>query len=1124
MSNAVKKEKASIDLPPKSEQDFPIVGIGASAGGLDAFKRFLKAIPEDSGMAYVLVQHLIPSHESILPDILSRVTKIPVNEISDDIHLAPDNIYVIPANKTLTATDGVLKLTPREKLKTNLTIDVFFRSLAEVHHNLAVGVVLSGTASDGTLGLKSIKENGGFTFAQDQQSAAYGDMPRNAVNAEVVDFVLPPEKIPAKLVEIMHMYKKSGVTPDDLPGKDEVVFKQIILILHQYSKVDFTYYKQTTIRRRIARRMAINKKETLSDYLKFIRKDKAELTALFQDMLIPVTSFFRDPAIFETINNKVFPALLKTKSANKPIRIWVAGCSTGEEAYSLAISLNEFLGEKLAGRQIQLFASDISEAAIAKARIGIYDKVEFENVSNSILKNYFTKNNGSYQVNRQIRDMCVFAVHNFLKDPPFAKIDLLSCRNVLIYMDAFLQKKSLTTFHYALKNTGILLLGKSETCGPASELYSPFFKNEKIYSPKQVANRFIYSLPESPQKKINDKDNKSARNEVQQTDFRKNAESILLSQYTPASVIVNEEMDVVHIHGNISPFLEPPQGRPTFNLLKMAREGLAFELRNALHKAKTSNAAAIKTGIPIKSDAKKMLVDVEIVPLKNTVENYYLILFRKTWIADKKQRTGKNSSAGQIKQDEDFHRIEYLEKELAQNKEDMRSITEDQEASNEELQSANEELLSGSEELQSLNEELETSKEELQSSNEELIIVNQELIDKHDQINTSRIYTEAIIATLREPLVVLDKSLRIKSINTAFSKKFNITEAESEGNFFYEIQNCLFDNSALRGQLEKVVFRRIELNDFEFQINLQPVGEITLLLNARFVITEKNNNQLILLAFEDITERKVAQLLEEAFSESLETKIREKTASLEQTNLQLEQFAHTASHELQEPLRKIVTFSTLLQQEKNQKKPGEIKKYLDKIEVASVRMIKLVNDMLNYASVTHHKMLFEKTDLNIIFKNILSDFELLIGEKKAKIICKQLPSIEAVPFQMNQLFYDLINNALKFSKPGVSPIIHISCKRLVKAKIKSYKNLHEKLVYYEIIFKDNGIGFNQKYAKQIFTMFQRLDASGNYPGTGIGLALCKKIVDNYGGVIYAEAIENMGASFHIILPEYQLPG
>ncbi len=473
--------------PPATKQNFPIVGIGASAGGLDAFKRLLKAIPEDSGMAYVLVQHLDPSHESLLPEILQRVTNIPVHEITEDIHLAPDHIYIIPENKVLTSTDGVLQLAPRDKKVLNLPIDIFFTSLAEVHKEFAVGIILSGTGKDGTRGLKAIKEYGGICIAQSPETAAYDSMPESAVNAGVVDFILSPEEIPEQLLQISSAYLKSDAPkPGKQQGNDDEIFRQILSLIRQHSGVDFTYYKEPTLYRRIARRIAIVKKRNLAGYLEFLSTHVAEQDALFGDLLIPVTSFFRDEETFQALKETVFPLILKNKDGDVPIRIWIAGCSTGEEVYSIAIFLQEFLGAKLRNLKVQIFASDISGKAIKKARTGIYTKADVEMLSAPQLEKYFTKSTNGYEVSKTIRDMCVIAHHNFLKDPPFAKMDLISCRNVLIYMDTFLQQKAFATFHYALKENGFLLLGKSESIGASSDLFTAVAKKEKIFFPASV--------------------------------------------------------------------------------------------------------------------------------------------------------------------------------------------------------------------------------------------------------------------------------------------------------------------------------------------------------------------------------------------------------------------------------------------------------------------------------------------------------------------------------------------------------------------------------------------------------------------------------------------------------------
>lgn len=1113
-------------LPKATRQDFPIIGIGASAGGLEAFSQFIDAIPNDSEMAYVIVQHLHPKHDSILTELLSRVAKIPINEITDDIHLAPNNIYVIPENKMLTSFDGVLKLSPRIKDTKNQAIDIFFTSLAEVHLDLAYGILLSGNGSDGTIGLRAIKKHGGITFAQDID-AANNEMPQNAIDAGVVDYVMSPVQIVEKLLELS---KAEAVAGEENDPNDEAVFQEIIKILRHHSGVDFTYYKQTTIRRRIARRMILNKIVNLRDYLKILRGDKLAAEDLFNDLLIPVTEFFRDIKIFQIMKDKVFPLLVNRVTEGNSIRIWIAGCSTGEEAYTLAIALHEFLGENLEGKEIQIFASDISEVAIAKARIGFYRNSQMRNVSETILTKYFTSNINGYKIKRQIRDLCIFAVHNFLTDPPFAKMDLITCRNVFIYMDSFLQKKSLTTFHYALKENGFLLLGKSETAVPAAEYFQPFDKTGKIYTRKMVSGRFVHSGLGANDKLKSFKTG-IKRKEIIKEDFRKSAESLLLSKYTPASVIVNEQLDIVHINGTIAEFIELSSGKPTFNLIKMARKGFAFELRNALHKAKETKSLIIKEGIQIKNKGSISEITIEVQPLEDTSEPYFLVLFYKS-IIRKQEVPLSEFTAEEIRDNVNLKRIAQLEKELAKIHDDVNAISEEQEASNEELQSANEELLSGSEELQSLNEELETSKEELQSSNEELLQINQELLNKQEEINISKNYTEAIVATLREPIVVLDSKLRIKNINRAFSKKYNIAKEEAEGKLIYEIQNHLFDNLQMRAMLEKVLEQKTQLDDYQMSVNLLPYGESIMLLNVRQVTNETSKKQLILLAIEDITERKTIEKRLQVMSDGFEAKVQERTLdlltankelesslkNLNVANVQLQEYAYIASHDLQEPLRKILMFiSRLLGME--EKISEEALVLLEKISKSSIRMNTLIKDLLAYSYLNNTDRQFVATDLNTVIANLLIDFELLIHEHKFEIKVGQLPIINAIPLQMNQLFYNLISNALKFYKnDGSVPKVQISSKKLTLKQIKNYPVLDSGLDYCEIIIKDNGIGFNKEYENKIFTIFQRLHSNEVYMGTGIGLSIGKKIVENHMGIIFSKAEENIGAEFHIILP------
>jgi two-component system, chemotaxis family, CheB/CheR fusion protein len=1030
----------------------------------------------------------------------------------------------------LTATDGILQLSARlPKGQRNLPIDVFFTSLAEVHQDHAIGVVLSGTATDGTLGLKAIKDQGGITFAQEQKSAAYDGMPQSAIDAGVVDFILPPEEIPRQLLLLNDAFKVTSINDDgNVDQAQENEFKQILSLIRIRKGVDFTYYKQSTIRRRINRRIALCMKGSIVEYLVLLKEKKEEQDTLYQDLLIPVTQFFRDPTIFDKLSETIFPELLKDQKPNDLLRIWVAGCSTGEEAYSIAMCFQEYIAGKPFNVKMQIFATDISEIAINKARSGIYTNSEISGLSAGRLQQFFTKTDGKFRLNKFIRETCVFAHHNYLKDPPFAKIDLISCRNSLIYLEPFLQKRALTTFHYALKEKGVLVLGKSETAAQASELYNNFDKANKFYTRKAVKGNYLHVLADRNDGKIKGTNNKTVGTDCNKDDFQKSGDNVLLSKYVPPGVIVNEELDIVQFRGATGMWLEPSPGKPTSNLLKMARESLAFELRNALHKVKKSKETLVKKNIPLQFAGKEHLVSIEVVPLPDTIELYFLVLFRDTSLPDEtaeQKPENNNRSNSDIRLSKELIRNKQLQKELAQTRQDMRSVTEDQEAANEELQSANEELLSGSEELQSVNEELETSKEEVQTSNEELIIVNQELFDRNEQLNLSRLYAESIVTTIREPLIILNKELKVRSANSAFYEKFQVKEDDTEGKLLFELGNGQWNTPVLKEMLEKVLPQKINIVDFQVATNFPALGVRIMLLNATQIIRDHSEQQSILIAIEDVTEKWKKNKEEKELAEELEKMVFERTFSLHEANTQLQlsnenlaQFAYIASHDLQEPLRKIRTFSSLLQDKYYGHLPDPVKQLVEKIYKSSERMSTLIKELLNFSKVLHSEVVFEQTDLDKVLEKVVSDFDLLITEKKVVINREPLLVINAIPVQMNQLFYNLISNAIKFSKNEIAPVITITSKMLTVKEMAKFANINPKYAYFEIGVKDNGIGFDQRLEKQLFLPFHRLHSQEKYAGAGIGLALCKKIVSNHQGEISAISKENEGALFTVILP------
>jgi two-component system CheB/CheR fusion protein len=860
------EKKTTTELSPNL---FPVVGVGASAGGLQAFIKFISGIPQDSGMAFVLVQHLDPSHKSSLPELLQKTTNLPVLPVTDDIRIEPDHIYIIPSGKIMKASDGVLRLSPRppkKKEERNLPIDLFFTSLADVHQDHTIGVVLSGTSTDGTEGLRVIKEHGGLTFAQDDESAQYDGMPNSAVQEGVVDFVLPPEEITGKIMKVFKQTGKTGGPKKDRIPKDVDVIYQILSLIRVRRGTDFSYYKKPTIHRRILRRMAINKIEKPSEYLKLLREDNREQDLLYQDLLIPVTSFFRDTRIFEDLCSKIFPQIVKNKKPLEPIRIWIAGCSTGQEAYSIAICFKEFLdaNSSLASKdKVQIFATDVSQVAINEARKGIYDKNELENISDERLQKFFTKTNGGYQINKNLRNLCVFAAHNFLKDPPFSKIDFISCRNALIYMEPYLQKKALTTFHYALNPKQFLLLGKSETASSVPDLFEPVNKHEKLFVRKDKPGA-MYLDRQIPVFEANSFSSIiQSRNEPAKTDFQKTADEVLLKRYTPPGVVINEAMDIVQFRGSTGAYLEPSSGKPDFNLLMMAKPGLSFELRNILHKAKTTNKNVVKEKIPFEINGMPVTIKLEAIPLPNMADQHYLVLFESSGVpsstnAKAKSKTQKGKGGKQEEPDQNVLRTQQLEQELAQTKEDMATFMEEQEAVNEELQSANEELLSSSEELQSVNEELETSSEELQSTNEELTIVNQELAAVNEHIRDEKNNIESVLASIPVSLLVLDKTLRVKIANEEFYRTFKVNERETENKLVYTLGNGQWNIPQLKTLLESILPQKTTFRDFEVTRDFKNIGKRHMLLNAR-EINNYLNEKLILLVIEDITEKKLAE-------------------------------------------------------------------------------------------------------------------------------------------------------------------------------------------------------------------------------------------------------------------------
>ena len=776
--------------PPDRKRDLLIAAIGASAGGIEAFTELMSNLATDTGMAFVLVQHLDPEHHSMLTELLSKKTAMRVKEVTNGMTVEPNHVYVIPPNATMSISNHTLQLAPRgEGRGLHMSIDHFMRALAEEQGNHAIGVLLSGSGTDGTAGLAEIQAHGGVTFAQDEQSAKYDSMPRSAVAAGCVDYVLPPKTIARELARIArHPYLVRDQGPELAPAENTGL-SLVFNLLRKSTGVDFTHYRQTTILRRIHRRMVVHKIEKIDEYFKYLQSNPAEIKALYQVMLINVTSFFRNPKVFDALKAHVFGAIVKNRAAEGTLRIWTPGCASGEETYSVAIALLEALGDRVPQTHIQFFGTDISESSIAKARTGLYPENIQGDVSPERLRRFFTKVEGGYRISKTIRDMCIFAQHNVLNDPPFSQMDLICCRNLLIYLEPVLQNKVIALFHYATRPGGYLLLGTSEGVGTATNLFSTEDRTFKIFLKKSTAVRqpvtFALSAPGERHEygafRVPSKQPDTGWNYFE---AQKEFDRRLLSQYTPATVFINEDLEIIHTRGNVNRYLKLAPGRASLSIIKMAREGLLLDLRNALTKAKKDNATVRKQNIQIKNGNGNggadsiRLVNFEVAPIRmgNLKEVYFMIVFEES-LASPHPRAARPSKRGESESAVST-RIAKLEQELSATKEYLHSVIETQEATNEELQSANEEILSSNEELQSTNEELETAKEELQSANEELSTVNDELRSRNLEVTQINNDLTNLFASIDFAVVIVGSDLSIRRFTPQAQKLLGLIPAD----------------------------------------------------------------------------------------------------------------------------------------------------------------------------------------------------------------------------------------------------------------------------------------------------------------------------------------------------------
>jgi two-component system CheB/CheR fusion protein len=779
-----------------------IVAIGASAGGLEVFTQILEGLPVDTGMGFVLLQHLAPQHDSQLSEILRRSTKMPVNQAREGMRIMPNSVYIIPPNTSMTVEQGILRLEPRHRVKGKyMVINEFFSSLAADRKEKSIAVILSGSNEDGTAGIGAIKAAGGITFAQDLTSAEFPTMPMIAIASGYVDFVLSPAEIAAELVNISKNDHDEAIStaitlyePDDqsalvfTEAAESIAALSIIFeMLQRSTGADFRYYKKGTIRRRMMRRMGLLDLKRVEDYATYLQAHPSEIEKLYNDLLINVTSFFRDPESFESLKKLVFPIICEHKSLDLPIRIWVAGCATGEEVYSIAISLLEFLDDYPIKPAIQIFATDISEQAITTARAGVYHHNLLLDVSPERLRRFFIPADGGYQISKLVRELCIFARQNLTSDPPFSRLDLISCRNMLIYLEPLLQKKVMPIFHYALNANGFLMLGSSEGIGNAVDLFELVDKKNRIYKGKITTSRMNFNFIKNRQ--MSELVNREPRIEkTEESNLELLADQVILNRYAPAGVIINSDLEILQFRGQTSPYLEPSPGKASLNLLKMARLELRLDLRSAIYNARDQDLPIAKDGIEM---SKQLLVKLDVIPLRANGDQFFLVLFesRPSQILLAPAAVSpptKSRKERAIKTDTDMEVVR-LTHELEKTKEYLRSIIDAQEANNQDLKVAGEEILSSNEELQSTNEELETAKEEIQATNEELGTINDELRSRNIQLHQVNNDMQNLLSSVNIPILMLSGDLRIRRFTPLAEQAFNLIPSDV-GRPFSDIQ------------------------------------------------------------------------------------------------------------------------------------------------------------------------------------------------------------------------------------------------------------------------------------------------------------------------------------------------
>jgi two-component system CheB/CheR fusion protein len=1077
-------KKKTPPAPTAAAGNFPVVGVGASAGGLEALGQLLGALPGDTGMAFVLILHLDPVHVSHLSEALGKATAMQVKEALDGARVEPNHVYVIPPNADLGMDHGHLVLTPRrdQEGKPHLPVDHFFRSLAADAGQHAVGVILSGTAWDGTQGLRAIKAQDGITLAQSPTSAKFEGMPLSAVESGVVDFVLPIAQLAQELIRLSRQdYLRGPGTP--LPGGNhDGDVAEVRALLLKTCGVDFGEYKAPMFERRLARRVAVRHVDGLPAYLQLAATEPEELRLLCEDALIHVTSFFRDPEVFGHLGGDVLPDLLEAKPPGAPFRAWVAGCSSGEEVYSLAITLLEAMDASGSPRSIQIFASDLSEKSIEKARQGFYPESAMLGVSDERRRRHFSKTVDGYTIHKAVRDLCVFVRHDLARDPPFSRLDLVTCRNVLIYFNAALQKRVLRTFHYALNPGGLLLTGRSESISGFRSLFSSVNKADRIFTRSAATStlRFAPRLEVHPLAAGEDK----ARRPV---DLGRRLDGALLARYAPPLVLINDKLQVLQFRGETGPYLQVAPGEPQDNLLKMARGEMLIELRKTINRAREHMAPAHSGPVSLRGDGGGHTCTLSVVPfasIPGAAEQLFIVSFEPL-----QEPQGATGGAGTQARHGHAPSLARLEHELSSTKEYIQVLMEDHERADDDLAASNEELVSGNEELQSMNEELETAKEELQSTNEELTTVNDELQHRNEEVNLVNSDLVNLLETFDVPVLMLDRERRIRRFTPKARAILNVLPSDV-GRPLDDIRlniNVPDLTQQVTEVIESNLMRESEVQDLKgawYRMRIRPYK------------TTDNRIEGATLSMVDI----------DALKASLRA-AQDARGDAERANTAKDQFLANLSHELRTPLSAMSLHAQMLRREEGSptaRRAGEA------IERSAKLMARLIDDLLDVSRIVSGKLKLDlqAVDVSAVVRAVVDGVQAPLERKSLKLTTHTDAATGRVlgdPARLTQVVSNLVNNAIKFTPANGSITVTLATVQ------------HDAVLTVE----DSGMGIAPTFLAHVFSRFAQEDATTTrrHGGLGLGLAIARHLVEAHGGTISAlSAGVGMGATFTVSLP------